>query len=379
MNLEFLESMGWNPHFQRAFEPYAGSGCLAARVASEYQDIYRLYTEQGEVLAKVSGKLRFQARGRQDFPAVGDWVAINTGANGAPAENEVANQTAINPSQAAITPNQAVTIQAVLPRRSKFSRKLAGRTTEEQVVAANVNTVFLVTALNGDFNPRRMERYLTMAWESGANPVIILNKADLCDNVELKIAESAAVAIGAPIHAISCTREEGLDALAPYLKKGCTVALLGSSGVGKSTLVNRLVGDDIRQVRDVRGGDDRGRHTTTNRDLIRLPQGGLIIDTPGMRELQLWDADKGLQDTFEDIAALAGQCRFRDCRHRSEPGCAVQEALISGELDSGRYESYRKLQKELAYLDRKEDPAEQRTEKERWKKIHQAAKKIRPR
>ncbi len=372
MNLEFLESMGWNPHFQRAFEPYAGSGCLAARVASEYRDIYRLYTVQGEVLAKVSGKLRFQALGRQDFPAVGDWVAISTGANASPAESQAVNQ-------AASGPNQAVTIQAVLPRRSKFSRKLAGRTTEEQVVAANVDTVFLVTALNGDFNPRRMERYLTMAWESGANPVIILNKADLCDNVELKVAETASVAIGAPIHAISCTHEEGLDALTPYLKKGHTVALLGSSGVGKSTLVNRLVGDDIRQVRDVRGGDDRGRHTTTNRDLIRLPLSGLIIDTPGMRELQLWDAEEGFQDAFEDIAALAGQCRFRDCRHRSEPGCAVQEALASGEIDPGRYESYQKLQKELAYLVRKEDPAEQRAEKERWKKIHQSAKKIRPR
>lgn len=347
MDKNFLSSMGWNPHFQDAFAA-SGSNGQPARVASEYQGLYRLYTEQGERLGRVSGRFRFQASGRQSYPAVGDWVVID------PPGGE----------------GEAV-IQALLPRQSKFARKMAGKTTEEQVVAANVDSVFLVTALNRDFNLRRLERYLILAWESGANPVIVLNKTDLCPDLAAVMDDISSIAAGVPVHPVCGLLNEGLEALGPYLGQGRTVALLGSSGVGKSTLVNRLLGDESRRVREVREGDDRGRHTTTTREMIRLPQGGLLIDTPGMRELQMLEAGDGFREAFDDIEELSLRCRFRDCSHQGEPGCAIQEALDSGELNPGRYQNYLKIQKEMAYLVRKEDPEAQRAEKEKWKKIHQ--------
>lgn len=344
-----LDGLGWSDFFARSFEPYRREGFTIGRVAIEYRNTYVLYSEQGELSAEVTGKLRHRASELQDFPAVGDWVVIRV------REAE-----------------KRATIHAILPRKSKFSRKIAGAKTEEQIVAANVDTVFLVSGLDGDFNPRRIERYLILAWESGANPVIVLNKADLCNNIEQRISEVEAIAFGVPIIVLSAAQNQGLEALTAYFQLGQTVAVLGSSGVGKSTITNQLKGEAIQAVQPVRRGDDHGKHTTTHRELIRLPNGGLIIDTPGMRELQVWAGDEGLQETFADIEGLAQQCRFRNCQHGNEPGCAVQQALEDGTLDESRFLSYQKLQKELNYLTRKQDQRASLAEKERWKKIHKA-------
>ncbi|MDZ8104352.1 MAG: ribosome small subunit-dependent GTPase A [Nostoc sp. DedQUE12a] len=346
MNLDLL---GWSDFFTHSFVPYRQQGFSVGRVAIEYRNTYIVHSEQGELAAKVTGKLRHQATQPQDFPAVGDWVIIQT------RESE-----------------GRATIHGILPRKSKFSRKTVGSKTEEQIVAANVDTVFLVCGLDGDFNPRRIERYLILAWESGANPVIILNKADLCNSLDECISKVEAVAIGVPILVLSATNNQGLDPLKTYLQPGQTVALLGSSGVGKSTITNQLKGASVQAVQPVRQGDNRGRHTTTNRELILLPTGGLIIDTPGMREIQIWADDESLQGTFADIETLAAECRFRNCQHHNEPGCAVQQALLEGELDYSRFLGYQKLQKELNYLVRKQDQRAQLAEKERSKKIHKA-------
>jgi len=320
-------------------------------VISEQRNYYRLLNEQGEVLAQVSGKMRFEATVREDFPAVGDWVIISLHEGG-----ERAN------------------IHGILPRQSKFARKTAGAETVEQIVAANINTVFLVNALNYDFNIRRMERYLTLAWDSGARPVIVLSKADLCDKVAARLLEVKEIALGVPVHVISNLTGEGLNELVTYLQVGQTVAMLGSSGAGKSSMLNYLYGENVQKVQAIRQGDDMGRHTTTTRELVVLPQGGLIIDTPGMRELQLWGSESGLQDSFGDVETLAKQCRFSDCQHEQEPDCAVQSALKSGIMDQARFDSYLKLKKELAYLSRKVNQAEALVEKVKWKKIHQMLK-----
>ncbi len=308
-----------------------------------------LYTESGELTADISGNLRSRATATQDFPAVGDWVVIRSRVS-----------------------EKRATIHAILPRKSKFSRKTAGARTEEQVVATNIDTTFLVSGLDGDFNPRRIERYLLLAWESGANPVILLNKADLCPAIDERVAEVAAVAPSVSIIPLSATNQQGLDALSSYLQPGQTVALLGSSGVGKSTIANKLKGETVQAIQAVRRGDDRGRHTTTHQELILLPNGSLIIDTPGIREIQIWSAGGGLQETFSDIEVLAERCRFRDCQHHHEPGCAVQQALERGSLDESRFLNYRKLQKELSYLTRRQDQRASLLEKERWKKIHKS-------
>lgn len=319
------------------------------RVAVEHRNSYLLYTEQGEQFAEVSGKLRHQTTGIQDFPAVGDWVVIQQ-----------------------IAAEQRAVIHAILPRSSKFSRKVAGSKTQEQVIAANVNTVFLVSGLDGDFNLRRIERYLILAWESGAIPVIVLNKADLCPNVEQRLAEVEAIAIGVPVIILSAAHQQGLESLQSYLQPGQTIALLGSSGVGKSTIANQLKGESIQTVQAVRQGDDRGKHTTTHRQLIPLPSGALMIDTPGMREVQAWSGTEGLPETFSDIETLAEQCRFRNCQHDQEPGCAIQQALVDGHLDAGRFLNYQKLQRELHHLTRKQDQQAALVEKERWKKVHKS-------
>ncbi|OPH58579.1 ribosome small subunit-dependent GTPase A [Paenibacillus ferrarius] len=344
--------LGWNSFFEKAFEPYQNEGYQAGRVSLEHKHMYRVLTESGEMLAEISGKMRHLALRREDYPAVGDWVVLTV------REEE-----------------QRATVHAVLPRQSKFSRKVAGQVTDEQIVATNVNTVFLVTALNQDFNIRRIERYLVLAWESGANPVIVLSKADLCENPEALAAEVEAVAVGVPIHIISAAEQRGLEQLGAYVTSGQTVALLGSSGVGKSTLANHLFGKEILDVGDIRFGDDKGKHTTTHRELIALPGGGILIDTPGMRELQLWDASDGLSTSFQDVEDIAERCFFQDCKHENEPKCAVRMALDEGVLTSDRFQSYLKLQKELAFIARKEDKALQAAEKAKWKKIHQAQKK----
>jgi ribosome biogenesis GTPase len=324
-----LASLGWDDGWQQAFAPWAGKAHVTpARVAIEFNFNYRLYTEAGEADAVAAGRLKHHAGRRSDLPAVGDWVAVRQRPN----EDRGA-------------------IVAVLPRRSKFSRKGAGETTEEQVVATNVDVVFIVMALDGDYNLRRLERYLLLARDSGAAPVILLTKPDLSASVEEQASNVRVLAGDMPVHVLSPRHGEGLEQVASYLGSGRTAALLGSSGVGKSTIINRLVGDDLRPTREVRAADSRGRHTTTHRELVVLPDGGLLIDTPGMRELQLWDVGEAVRETFEDIDALAVACHFTDCRHRDEPRCAVKAAVAEGTIPAERLASYLKLRDELARLD----------------------------
>jgi ribosome biogenesis GTPase / thiamine phosphate phosphatase len=334
-----LTVYGWSDRLADAFASHAAAGLMPARVTLEHTHVYRVVTEKGERLARVAGRLRHEAAARADFPAVGDWIAIEPPGHGGDAR-----------------------IRAVLPRVSRFSRKAAGDPTEEQVIAANIDTVFLVGGLDRDFNPRRLERYLLVASESGASPVIVLNKADLAEDVEARVAEVRTLAPGVPVHAVTCQMPQTLDPIRQHLGIGRTGALLGSSGVGKSTIVNRLVGEDLLPTQDVRASDSRGRHTSTNRQLVVIPDGGLIIDTPGMRELQLWEAG-AWSETFTDIAALGEACRFRDCQHRQEPGCAVVAAVQSGDLPAARHHSFLKLAAEQAHTERQQDERAQLDEK----------------
>ena len=350
MQVADLTTFGWSEFFQTNFKSYEGHGFSCGRVALEHKNLFRVHTQHGEVFAEISGKLRHEATSRRDLPAVGDWVVIRARPEGG-----------------------RVMIHAVLPRRTSFARKIAGSRTEEQIVGANVDTVFLLTSLNQDFSLRRIERYLMIAWESGANPIIVLSKSDLCDRVAESIEEMQTVARGVPIHAISVVTGSGLQDIAQYFKRGQTVALIGSSGVGKSTLINHLAGDDRLKVQTVRESDDRGRHTTTHRELVLLPTGGLVLDTPGMRELQLWDGDASVQLVFDDIESLAGRCFFSDCQHQDEPRCAIREALTAGTIDAGRYQSYEKLQKELNYQARRKDKLSEIVERKKWKRLSRLA------
>ena len=294
------------------------------RITLQEKGLYRLRTVTGVQNALVSGKFQFDALSVSDYPAVGDYVMADCA-----------------------DPDTAV-IHRVLPRKSLFVRKAAGTSKTEQVVAANIDTVFLCMSLNNDFNLRRLERYLAVAWESGADPVVLLTKADLCGDVPQKQAEVAAIAMGVTVLTTSAMESDGYRQIMPYVTEGRTVAFVGSSGVGKSTLINRLLGED-RLATDGLRNDDRGHHTTTHRELLVLPNGAMVIDTPGMRELGIWDAASGVGQTFADIEALAARCRFRNCSHTSEPGCAIRDAIRRGELDGGRWQSYQKLKNENDY------------------------------
>ena len=320
---ESLTRLGWTPERETEFEQYRDDGMKPARVAVEHRSAYVLYGEQGELRAELAGRLRHD----EIWPAVGDWVAVR----------------------------EPAVITAVLERRTVFSRKEPWLAAKEQVLAANADAVFVTMALTQtDFKPRRLERYLATAWESGAEPAIVLTKPDLCNDVETAALEVEAFAFGVPVHAVNGLTGEGIEALSSYLTGHRTVALLGSSGVGKSTIVNHLAGGTVMPTREI-GSDGRGRHTTSHRELLPLPGGGLVLDTPGLRELQLWDVSQGLEQTFEDVAAFAASCRFGDCAHESEPGCAVREALRSGTLPRERFDSWRKLQRELGRLERRLD------------------------
>lgn len=321
-----LEELGWDAFFADAFEPHGKNNLIPARVSARHHGPCELFTELGPMGGVPSGKLS-----DEELPAVGDWVAVR------PVPRE-----------------KKAVIEAVLPRRTSFTRKEAGTRTVTQVVAANVDTVFVVTAFGFDLNPRRLERYLTSAWDSGASPVIVVNKSDLADDPEAELLEVEPVVIGVPVHSVSAVTGDGLEALEPYLGVGRTIALLGSSGVGKSTLVNVFAGRELLATAETSAGG-RGRHTTSHRELVPLPSGAVLLDTPGMRELQLWADEEVLDTTFGEISELAAKCRFSDCAHEQEPGCAVREALGNGTLAEERFTSYRKLQRELRALEIRKD------------------------
>jgi len=353
-----LITLGWDDTLAEQFESLATDGLIAGRVAVQHRGAYDVLTELGELRCDVAGRLYEESRSPADLPAVGDWVAV------APRAGEAAG-----------------TIQLLFPRRTKFSRKTAWQAAEEQVLAANVDVVFIVTSLNEDLNLRRLERYLILARESGAEPVVLLTKSDLSADAGPALAAVRSVAADVPVHALSSLTGEGLDAVRSYLHPGVTAALLGSSGVGKSTLVNTLVGDELLETQELRS-DGQGRHTTVRRELVRLPGGALVIDTPGMRELQLWVADEALEETFDDVTSLFQHCRFSDCSHESEPGCAVQEALADGTLAPERWDSYLKLEAELAHLERRLDKRAQAEERKRWKaltRLHRQASRTKGR
>ena len=376
-----LHLAGWNELWANHFQKYRSQGLLPARVLAQHRHSYALWTESGEAGGEVAGALLYRAA-PGDLPAVGDWVAVRQYA-----------------------PGDLAIITQVLPRTTRFSRKISGPVTEEQVIAANVDLLFLVCGLDHDYNLRRLERYLVAAGQSGAAAVIVLNKADLCSDLEARVKEVQAIAPGTAVAAISALgglaagsaggpadlrpHAPGAAALLPFIAPGKTAALVGSSGAGKSTIVNQLLGMAVQTTQPTRAADSRGRHTTTHRELFFLPNGGMVLDNPGIRELQLWAHDArpvaavtgpfaqtgGVDQAFPEIEALAASCEFRDCAHNAEPGCAVQTALAAGEIDDARWRSYLKLRRELRHAAMQVDHNLRRTEKEKWKKLCKAVKR----
>jgi len=343
-----LVDLGWRTEYNAYVEQYTDPEYEIGRISFENRSQYRALTNNGEITAFVMGKMHYESESALDLPVVGDWILYKK-LDGMPPSG---------------------VIQSILPRHSLFARKEPWSHNKIQPIASNIDVVFITVGMDHDFNLPRIERYLTLAWESNAQPVVILTKADICNDFEMKINAVRDIAFNVDVIAISVVDETGIKDLKKYLTCGTTIALLGSSGVGKSTLTNYLSGVEIQKVMDVRKDDSKGRHTTTNRQLIILPSGALVIDTPGMRELQLTDADDGFTTVFQDIEILASDCRYTDCRHETEPGCAVIQAFKNGALGKKRLDNYRKMAKEMDYHNRKQNLGSAQIEKSKWKAIH---------
>lgn len=350
---EALQRYGFDEHFAAALASLGDEGARPARVIRHKRGEYLVATASGTVKARVTGRLRLSVREGDELPVIGDWVAV-----------------------ASHKHKGRVPIHAILERKSAFTRKAAGEATRVQVIAANIDFAFVVMGLDEDFNLRRLERYVTLAWESGATPVILLNKADLCPDAEGRLQEIALTVPGIDVISLSAARAEGTQEVEAYLQPGITGAFLGSSGVGKSTIVNALAGRELMKTATVRPSDSKGYHTTTHRELFELPGGGLVIDTPGMRELHLWGTAEGLEEAFSEIAALAEGCRFRNCRHEAEPGCAVKAAVARGALEDSRLQSYLSLKAELEELEQRREEAARRHEKLAGRQTGQMTREI---
>lgn len=357
---EALEAWGYSRDWHGRFEEVAPDDSYPARVVRDHRGYFRVRTSEGERIATTAGRLKHQAQNPSELPAVGDFVALREA-------EEAGHQIGRG------------VIQRILPRRTVFKRKAAGPLTVEQVVAANIDTVFIVCGLDSDYSPRRVERYLILARESGASAVVLLNKADKCSGPELPLEEVKALANDSPVHLIAAKHAQGLEALPPYLGAGQTIAFLGSSGAGKSTLINALLGEERQATREVREADSKGRHTTTERQMFRLRGGALAIDTPGMRELQLWSNTEEITGAFGDIEVLSERCRFRDCTHRSEPQCAVREAVESGVLPPERYQHFSKLRSEATAIEQLKDVKSRIAKKAADRMVGKALKKHHPR
>ncbi len=346
-----LFELGLNEEIIEEFKQYYKDGYIG-RVITEYKGMYKVITENDIILSQISGKISFEAVDRNDYPAVGDWVVLDRD------RSDRGN----------------AVIHGTLQRKSKLSRKVAGTDIDEQIIASNIDIIFICMSLNQDFNLRKLERYISIAWNSGGTPVVVLTKSDLCEDISEKLTEVEKVAIGIDIIHVSSLTYEGLEELKKYLTFGKTVVFIGSSGVGKSSLINLLLGQERLKTNEIRESDDRGKHTTTHRELILLPEGGVVIDTPGMREIQLLDEEESIEDAFSDITEISKHCRFSDCKHDKEPGCAVVKAIEEGVISKSRLDNYNKLKKEAEFIKRKMD---RKAELKYKKEIIRRNKKIR--